>query len=256
MLLNPTTKLTLWSTICITLVMFSLPLMAEETADIRTSKSISFTKDAELDKAGKDEQFKKTEFDTMEPLDKEGYRAESTVRAVHIGSGGSTDIYVYDAFTELISDFNYNGFYHRFSVAVDVDTIYDTSYVYAELYLSLEGGPWNHYASSQNYHIYRDSESDTFIIETELADGFPPGYYDIKIDIYNADTGQWITNYGPYEDASLSGLPLEDSFYDDSYYDGYPIETEIVVAGHAGSMSWWLLLLPTLIIAVRRFNAN
>ena len=90
------------------------------------------------------------------------------------------------------------------------------------------------------------------MIETELAEGFPPGYYDVKIEIYDADTGQWLVSYGPYEDSSLSGLPLEDSYYDDSYDSGYyPVETNVVVAGHAGSLNW-LLLLPFMIIASRR----
>ena len=140
-------------------------------------------------------------------------------------------------------------------MAIDVDTIHETSYVYARLYLSLEGGPWNHFATSQDYHIYADSETDTFTIETELADGYPPGYYDVKIDIYDADSGQWVLNYGPYEDGSLANLPLEDSYYDDSYDGGgYPIETEVAVSARVGAASWWLLLLPVVAIAARRFN--
>ncbi len=57
------------------------------------------------------------------------------------------------------------------------------------------------------------------------------------------------------EDISLSALPLEDSYHDD--YDTvviYPVETEIVFAGHSGSMSWWLLIVPVLIAVTRRFG--
>lgn len=255
MSLKPITQLIIWLAIWTALVLLSSPLMAEEAVDQRTSTSISFTKIDELDKTAKDEKLKQADADVMAPLNKEGYRAESTIRASHADTGGIVEMFIYDTTTELISDLNYDGFYHRFSVAIDVDTIYDTSYVYAKLYLSLEGGSWNHYATSQNYHIYGDSEADIFVIETELGDGFPPGYYDIKIDLYDADTGQWLMNYGPYEDGSLSGLPLEDSYYDDSYDVGaYPIETDIVVAGHAGSTSWWLMLLAPLAFAARRFN--
>ena len=243
--------------ISLALGLLSSPLMAEETVEPRTSTSISFTKSEDLDKAAKDEQLKQADADVMEPLDKQGFRTESTIRALHTGSSTYGELFVYDTSTELISDLNYDGFYHRFSVAIDVDTVYETSYVYAKLYLSLEGGPWNHYATSRNYHIYGDSVADTFVIETELADGYPPGYYDVKVELYNADSGHWVMDYGPYEDGSLSGLPLEDSYYDDSYDGGgYPIETEIVVAGHAGASSWWLLLLPAVTIAARRFNAG
>jgi hypothetical protein len=254
MSLKPTTQLISWLVIWIALVLLSSPLMAEET-DQRSSTSISFEVNDGLDEITKDEQLKQADADVMTPLIKDGYRSESTVVGVHIESAG--DVYVYDASAELISDLNYDGFYHRFSIALDVDTVYDTSTVYAKLYLSLEGGPWNHYATSENYHIYGNSESDIFVIETELGDGFPPGYYDIKVDLYDAYTGQWLVNYGPYEDASLSALPLEDSYYDDSYDGGiYPIETEIVVSRHAGSVNWILLLLIPLVIAVRRFDVG
>lgn len=256
MSLKPTTQLISWLVIWIALVLLSSPLMAEET-DQRSSTSISFEVNDGLDEITKAEQLKQADTDVMAPLIKDGYRSESTVVGVHIESAGAGDVYVYDASAELISDLNYDGFYHRFSIALDVDTVYDTSTVYAKLYLSLEGGPWNHYATSENYHIYGNSESDIFVIETELGDGFPPGYYDIKVDLYDAYTGQWLANYGPYEDASLSALPLEDSYYDDSYDGGiYPIETEIVVSRHAGSVNWVLLLLIPFVIAVRRFDAG
>ena len=254
MSLKPTTQLFIWLVIWTALVMLSSPLMAEE-ADQRSSTSISFVVSDELDKSTKDEQLKKTDADVMAPLIKDGYRSESTAVGVHIESASNGDVYVYDASAELISDLNYDGFYHRFSIAIDVDTVYDISTVYAKLYLSLEGGPWNYYATSENYHIYGNSESDIFIIETELGDGFPPGYYDIKVDLYDTYTGQFLGNYGPYEDGSLSALPLEDSYYDDSYDGGiYPIETEIVVSRHAGSVNWVLVLLIPLVIAVRRFD--
>ena len=256
MSLKPTTQLITWLIIWIALVLLSSPLMAEE-ADQRSSTSISFEASDELDKTTKDEQLKQTDADVMASLIKDGFRAESTVVGVHIESASSGDVYVYDASADLISDLNDDGFYNRFSIAIDVDTVYDISTVYAKLYLSLEGGPWNHYATSEIYHIYGDSESDIFVIETELGDGFPPGYYDVKVDLYDAYTGQWLANYGPYEDGSLSALPLEDSYYDDSYDGGiYPIETEIVISRHAGSVTWFLVLLIPLVIAVRRFDVG
>ena len=256
MSLKSTTQLITGLVIWTALVLLSSPLMAEE-ADQRSSTSISFEASDELDKITKDEQLKNADADVMAPLIKDGFRTESTVAGVHIESAGNNNVYIYDASTELISDLNDDGFYHRFSIAIDVDTVYDISTVYAKLFLSLEGGPWNHYATSENYHIYGDSESDIFVIETELGDGFPPGYYDVKVDLYDTDTGQWLSNYGPYEDGSLSALPLEDSYYDDSYDGGiYPIETDIIVSRHAGSVSWILVLLIPIVIAVRRFDVG
>lgn len=254
-----TTKLTLWSAIWVSLTLISTPLIAEEAVSTRSSKSISFSNKIELDKVARDEQLKQAESDVNEPLIKTGLRPESFAMAVYVESTSSTsapDIFVYDASSELISDFNYDGFYHRFSVSVDADTVFETAYVYAKMYLSYEGGPWNHYATSANYHIYGDSELDRFVIETELGEGFPTGYYDVRIELYDADHNDWVDTYGPYDDADLLELPLEDSYYDEGYGAvEYQTETEIIVSGHGhGAMSWWLLTIPSLLVAARRWN--
>ena len=140
MSLKPTTQLIAWLAIWVALVLLSSPLMAEEKLQQRISKTISFSQSDNLDKTTKDARLKQADADVMESLNKEGFM-KSTVRASHAATGGYTDIIVFDASTELISDLNYDGFYHRFSVVIDVDTVYETSYVYAQLYLSLEGGP-------------------------------------------------------------------------------------------------------------------
>lgn len=269
-------KIVLWIIFWGLMASLSAPLMAATDEGSRTSKSISFTDSSEPEKTEKDAQLKQADTDVMDALTTEGFRMESTTSSTMdsgMNSGTNSgmtseikaaliidssyvvheDITIYDASTDLISDFNGDGFYHRFSVTIDADTVFDTSYVYARLYLSFEGGPWNHYATSDNYHIYGDSASDTFVIETELADGFPAGYYDVRIELFDADYDEWLLSYGPYDDASLSALPLEDSYFDDqSPIVIYPVETQVVVTGHGGSMSWGLLLLPAVISVLRR----
>lgn len=258
---KPTTTLTLLSAIWASLTFISAPLMAEEAVSTRTSKSISFDNKTALDQVTRDEQLKVAESDVNAPLIKSGPRPESFALAVHVdntSSTGAPDIFVYDASSELISDFNYDGFYHRFSVSVDADTVYETAYVYARMYLSYEGGPWNHYATSDNYHIYGDSELDRFVIETELAEGFPTGYYDVRIELYDADHDIWIDTYSSYDDADLLELPLEDSYYDEEYnVVEYQTETEIIVSGHGhGAMSWLLLAVPALVVGARRWKTK
>jgi hypothetical protein len=252
-----TIKILLWFALCVLLFVLSAPLRAESATEIRASKSISYTSEPANDKARRDEQLKQTDTDLMPALQVQGFRAESTVMALQVENASyypAEDIYIYDATTHLISDFNENGFYHRFSVMIDADTIYEVAHVYVRLYLSYEGGPWNHYATSNTYHISGESELDYFTVETELANGYIPGYYDIRIELYNADHDSWLFSYGPYDDASLRTLPLEDSFYDDLYQTAayYPVETEVIVTGHGhGSMSWWLFILPALISLLR-----
>ena len=168
-----------------------MPAQAEETT-IPTVKSITYAANAELDETARKTELDMAETQSLDILVQQGFRAESVPSAVHVDNisyhyGG--DITIYDALTTLISDFDYDGFYHRFSVAIDADTIYSTSWVYAKLYLSYEGGPWNYYASSDDFHIHGDSELDIYVVETELAEGFPAGYYDILIELYDAEYG-------------------------------------------------------------------
>jgi hypothetical protein len=240
--------------VLIALACFSLPLAAAEESELRTSKSISYTATAAVDEASRKSELDQAEADSMAALVKEGFRAEATPVGAHLDSivyVSEGDITVYDATTTLISDFDDDGFYHRFSVGIDADTVYSTSYVYAELYLSYEGGPWNYYASSDAFHIHGDSALDMFYVETELAEGFPAGYYDVRIELFDADSGEWLHNYGPYDDGSLSALPLEDSVYDDEYYStGYT--TEVIVAGHGGIDIW--LLITFALVALLKFS--
>lgn len=232
--------------VIVVLAGLSMPLQAEETASTRASKSISYSAKVELDEAVRKTELDKADADVLDALVKQGFRLESTAVAVLVENtsyhyGG--DITLYDASTTLISDFDDDGFYHRFSVAIDADTVNSTSWVYAELYLSFEGGPWNYYASSDDFHIHGDSELDIHVVETELAEGFPVGYYDIRIELYDAEYGEWLLSYGPYDDVSLSTLPLEDSVYDDDYIStGY--STEVIVAGHGGLGLWFIAALP------------
>jgi len=256
-----TSKQTVLSIAAGTALLFSTAaVMAEDNTEIRSSRSVTFSAQDVPDAETKHVLLKQVELDTFAVLTSEGFRMESTVKSALIVS---TDYYshgevsVYDASTELISDFDHDGFFHRYSIAIDVDTIFDTSYIYARLYLSYEGGPWNYYASSDNYVIHGDSELDTFVIETELADGYPAGYYDLRIEIYDVETNTWLASYGPYDDSSLYALPLEDSYEDSPHeQDYYPVETEVIVTSHGGALSWLLLTLPLLTWIARPYSAK
>ena len=234
----------------------AMPAQADETTT-PVVKSITYAAKAELDELSRKADLDMAETQSLELLVQQGFRAESVPSAILVSNisyhyGG--DITIYDAFTTLISDFDHDGFYHRFSVAIDADTIYSTSWVYAKLYLSYEGGPWNYYATSDDFHIHGDSELDIHVVETELAEGFPAGYYDILIELYDAEYGDLLHSYGPYDDDSLSTLPLEDSVYDSDYYTT-GITTEVVVAGHGG-ISFCLLAVFAVAGVLRLYRSN
>lgn len=248
-----TLRISIWLTIVSLMVLVSAPLMAETA---RSAKSISFNTSAAPDETEKDSMLQQAAVDEMPALITQGYREENNNSPItaYMSRYSGYEIILYDASTELISDNNHDGFFHRFSVTIDADTVYESAYIYVELYLSYEGGPWNHYATSDSYHIYGDSEQDLYSIETELADGFMPGYYDIRIELYDGDHHTRILSYGPYDDPSLSALPLEDSYYDVYSHAISPVETEVVIIGDAhghGSMGLWMITLPVLLTLIR-----
>ena len=244
------------------IVLLALPAYGESEKTAST-RSISYLSASAPDKAESDTRLKDAAVQLLPALVTEGYREESSpvyaaryITSYTVPTYTSSEVMLYDASTTLISDIDHDGFYHRFSVAIDADTIYPEAYIFAEVFLSYEGGPWNFIAASDSYHIHGDSELDTFTIETELAEGFYPGYYDIRIELYDADTGYRILSYGPYDDPSLSALPLEDSWHDDYTEVIVPIESEVIVTatGHThGSMGLWLLSVPFLAALFRRF---
>ena len=225
----------------------SLPVLAKDSAS-QTSRSVSYSGATTQTLAQRSEQLKQATA-VVAPRPVAGARVESSLKALYIaGSSASPDFSIYDASTELISDLDEDGFYHRFSIRIDADTWFDSAWVYARMYLSYEGGPWSWYATSADYRINGDSSLDSFVIETELADGFLPGYYDVRIELYDADYGDFLLSYGPYDDSSLAALPLEDSYEDDGRGISIGIgveaglaQTEVVIAG-AGAFGGWLLL--------------
>ena len=230
----------------------SMPLLAADVSTVRSSASISYAADTALDEAARETLLDSTATEVMPALQTDGFRQDAVPAAVYVENityhyGG--DIIIFDAFTTLISDFDGDGFYHRFSVGIDADTIYSTSEVYVDLYLSYEGGPWNYYANSDYFHIHGDSELDLYVVETELAEGFPAGYYDVRVELFDAHTGELLHIYGPYDDDSLSALPLEDSVYDDDYYIT-GVTTEVIVAGHGGL--GWLFIAALSMVGLMR----
>ncbi len=176
------------------------------------------------------EKLDRAPLDEAEPLVIGASRTESRTLAHPTGRVFS----VFDAQTVVSWDDDDDGFYHRLRVSFDPDVDGGEAWVYARLYLSLEGGPWNHIYSTDVFPINGDASDDAYEVVTRLLDGYPTGYYDVLIELYDADYDLLVVNYGPYEDRDLAVLPLEDS-YRDSY--------EEVSSGGGGAMGPGLLLL-------------
>lgn len=163
---------------------------------------------------------------------------KSAVSSALITQAVNDDFWIYDAWVELSYDQDHDGYYTDFRLVFDTDTYYSIADVFAVVYLSYEGGPWNEFAYTYDFTIYANSPDDVYVIETTLATGYPTGDYDLLIEIYDSYTGYLVADLGP-EWADLSYLPLEDLQYDTPVV----VRSEVVLVsdGGGGSMDWLML---------------
>ncbi|MET0028316.1 MAG: choice-of-anchor H family protein [Candidatus Thiodiazotropha sp.] len=147
---------------------------------------------------------------------------------------------IFDASTVLSRDDDDDGFYHRIRVSFDADVSSGEAWVYAKLYLSLEGGRWNHIYTTEVFPIDGDAIDDRYEVVTRLLDGYPTGYYDVLIELYDADYDLLMVNYGPYEDRDLAVLPMEDSYRDsdEDYGGGGALDLGLLVMLVAIGVVW------------------
>jgi len=151
-----------------------------------------------------------------------GNKSDSTTAAV-IGE----EAWFYDANVELFDDFDGDGHYTYLRVTFDIDSIYVDHYVYARLFLTLDGINWDEYHVTDDILIEGTSPFDDYEVETELVSGFPTGLYDALIEIYDADFGNFLAEFGPVDSSAFSLLPLED-------IDNDTVQTTVVISSEGG----------------------
>jgi hypothetical protein len=163
----------------------------------------------------------------------------------------NTDFWFYTADVELFNDHDGDGYFHGIDLLFDADTWYTFADVYAVVYLSLDGGPWNEYAVTEDFTLYGASSEDEYIIVTELVSGYPAGSYDVLIELFDAYDNTFLAWFGPEDTSELAFLPLEDADRDAAV-----IPEVIVVNRHHGGGSTGLLAILILgLLAVGRFRA-
>lgn len=194
--------------------------------------------------------------DTYDVLTRDGKRSKQSsaatrqVAAANNADAINTDFWFYDAYVTLFRDDDADGYFAGIELEFDADTIYTAADVYAVTYLSLDYGPWNVYAETADFTVYGASDTDEYVIETELVAGYPPGDYDILIELYDTFDGSLVATFGPEETSELSFLPLEDTTYDAP--SGTTTRVVINSEGGGGSLSWLLILGLTTITLMRR----
>jgi hypothetical protein len=160
---------------------------------------------------------------------------------------------IYEGYSSLIEDYDGDGYYQTFSVTFDADLVtyyaHEEAVVYAELYLSENGGPWEHYYSTDSFVIHGESTDDEFEVYSTLAQGFTTNHYDVLIDLYEEGYPNIVASYSSDDSSSLYGLPLESSGYDLEYVEYYEEATI-----HGGSTSNLVLIIIFGIIVMRYFD--
>lgn len=159
---------------------------------------------------------------------------------------------VYSADVQLLSDLDFDGYHHALNVNFDIDVSNEGATVFVKLFLSRDGGPWSHYNTTDLFNIYSDDTGDEYEVETELLEGYPPGYYDILIEVYSLNHADMVASQRLNHYYLGRDIMLEDLSWDER--GGYTEEyTEVTVThGGAGSASmFWLILVLLVAIAGR-----
>jgi len=151
------------------------------------------------------------------------------------------DSWIFDAFTEKFYDLDGDGYFHYLRVRFDADTVHDVRYVYAEIYLSADGEAWELLTDTDDFAIWGTSPDDDYEVETELVSGYSTGKYDVLIELYDADDGVLVDEFGPRESAELALVPLEDSTRD-GVVPPPPPPVDDDGDGGGGAMSWLALV--------------
>ena len=156
---------------------------------------------------------------------------------------------IYDADVQLISDLDRDGYHHAINVYFDVDVNYDGATVYAKLYLSREGEPWSQYFTTDLFQIHGDDYADAYEVETELIDGYAPGYYAVLVEIYSLDHAHMVTSEVLDHHYLGKDLPLEDLYWDEPYYGEHGEVSVSIGAGSFASLLLFFLIVQVVIAA-------
>ena len=215
---------------------------AEDGAEQRSSESLNFSQGGRANMRNPEKG--SLSVDQYEPLKKGDSRSSGVSKSLDgktansLSQSSSFDFWIFDADVQLFYDDDGDGYYYGIDLLFDADTIYSSADVYAAVYLSYEGGPWNEYAVTEDFTIYGSSGSDEFVLVTELMSGYPTGEYDLLIELFDSFNGDFVASFGPGDTSELAYLPLEDF-----NRDAPIVEQRVVVTrSGGGALGIWMLI--------------
>jgi hypothetical protein len=149
---------------------------------------------------------------------------------------------IYQADVQLIADLDGDGFHHAINVFFDVDVSVDSATVYAKLYLSREGEPWGQYFTTDLFTIHVDDYSDAYEVETELMEGYAPGYYAVLVEIYSLDHAGLVASSVLDHHSLGKDVMIEDLSRDEPYVESSTVYYEETSYSSGGGSVGTLLL--------------
>ncbi|AOE49629.1 hypothetical protein KS2013_907 [Kangiella sediminilitoris] len=185
--------------------------------------------------------------DTLGPFDDYDltnlYLEDKTYESI----GGGSDTYVDNVKTEIFTDADGDGFYREFTLTFDIDTESTADRdVYVNLYQRRNGGEWYFETESDVFTVYGYSSEDAYEISGNWQSGYPTGYYDFRLEVIDAATGEVLDDVSP-EFSPLLQVPLEDADDDTRTSTSNP-PSSTTSSGHGGGGSTSLLTLGLLAV--------
>ena len=159
--------------------------------------------------------------------------------------------------SHLSNDADHDQFYSKIALEFNANTLFLNTSAKARVVIRQVASTWEEIFTTQPFNF---DDGQTFqSIDIDFESGFPPGHYDIDIELLDANNT--VLALASQEYVALALVPLESSNYDDQFDDGAILDvppltdsngTVATQESGGGSVGWFFLLMLPLMISIKR----